>query len=254
MSTLIAFEKADLGYREPVLRGVTLKIRAGDYLGIVGPNGAGKTTLLKAVLGLIRPLAGSVLRPSCNHSIGYVPQRDTIDTLFPLTVLDIVIMGLNHQLGPLRRPGAREKARALEVMEELGIADLADHRYRDLSGGQKQRCVIARALVSRPDILLLDEPTNGMDLPAEQGILALIDHLHSEHHMTILLVSHMLHVVLNHVSRIAIVGDSKVSVFDVTEMTDGGHLSRIYQMPVKLLRVDGRVVPVSGLPGADGKA
>lgn len=253
MSTLISFRNADLGYREPVLRDVTLDICTGDYFGIVGPNGAGKTTLLKAVLGLIRPMAGSVRRPQ-NGSIGYVPQRDTIDTLFPLTVLDIVVMGLYHQLGPIQRPSAREKAKAMDVLSELGIAELADRPYRSLSGGQKQRCVIARALVARPEVLLLDEPTNGMDLPAEQGILALIDHLHSEHHITILLVSHMLHVVLNHVSRIAIVGEGQVSTYGVKEMMDGGHLSRIYQMPVRLLTVDGRVVAVSGTPEADCEA
>jgi len=142
----------------------------------------------------------------------------------------------------------------MDVLSELGIAELADRPYRSLSGGQKPRCVIARALVARPEALLLDEPTNGMDLPAEQGILALIDHLHSEHHITILLVSHMLHVVLNHVSRIAIVGEGQVSTYGVKEMMDGGHLSRIYQMPVRLLTVDGRVVAVSGTPEADCEA
>lgn len=244
MSFLLGFRNADLGYNNIVLRRVNLDVHSGDYLGIVGPNGAGKTTLLKAILGLIRPMAGSVLRPNAEHRIGYVPQRDLIDPLFPLTVRDIVLMGLYDRLSALGRPGRREYEQANTVLDDLGILELADRPYRSLSGGQKQRCIIARALVARPDILLLDEPTNGMDLPSEQSILALIDHLHAQHNITVLLVSHMLHVVLSHARRVAIVGDGTVSVFDVSELLDGEHLSRIYQLNVRVAQLDGMLLPL----------
>lgn len=245
MSVLISFEHAVLGYRQPVLTDVDLEICAGDYLAIVGPNGAGKTTLLKAMLGLIRPMAGSVRTPRSEHRIGYVPQRDTLDTLYPLSVLDIVLMGLYHTLGPVRRPGIAEQRTALKVLDDLGIADLAQRSYRSLSGGQKQRCIIARALVAQPDILLLDEPTNGMDLPAEQSILDLIDHLHDKHALTVLFVSHMLHVVLNHARKLAIVGDGRLTTLNTTERALGDHLSRLYGIAVRVLQVDGSTVVVS---------
>ncbi len=242
MNALISFEHARLGYREPVLDDVCLDVFPGDYLGIVGPNGAGKTTLLRAILGLIRPLAGSVRSPGPEHRIGYVPQRDTLDSLFPLSVLDIVLMGLYHTLGPVRRPGPKERRSAMDVLEDLGIGDLASRSYRSLSGGQKQRCIIARALISKPEVLVLDEPTNGMDLPAEHGIVSLIDHLHAEHSLTVLFVSHMLHVVLNHASRLAIVGDGRVVTLDASTDSLGDQLAAVYGMPVDVHDVRGSVV------------
>jgi len=246
VSVLISFEHAVLGYQQPVLSDVNLDISEGDYLAIVGPNGAGKTTLLKAILGLIRPIAGSVRTPRSEHRIGYVPQRDTIDTFYPLSVLDIVLMGLYHTLGPVRRPGIAERRKAAKVLDDLGIAELERRSYRSLSGGQKQRCIIARALVAEPDILLLDEPTNGMDLPAEQSILDLIDHLRNKHALTVLFVSHMLHVVLNHARKLAIVGDGRLTTLDTTESALGEHLSRLYGIPVRVLQVDGSAVVVCG--------
>lgn len=241
---VIGFAGVSLGYRYPVLRDLTLEVFPGDYLGIVGPNGAGKTTLLKAILGLIRPMAGSVRLPSDAHKIGYVPQRDMIDTMFPLTVLDIVLMGLYHTLSAFGRPGRKERDTAMRVLDELGIADLAGERYGNLSGGQRQRCMIARGLVSQPDILLLDEPTNGMDLPSEHGILQIIRHLHRDHGMTILFVSHMLHVVLNEAHRVAIVGDGNVVVLDQSELLDGSALSRVYGIPVRIVQSEGALLAV----------
>jgi len=251
VTPLIRLDRATLGYGSPVLRDVSLEVRRGDYLGIVGPNGAGKTTLLKAILGVVKPMDGTVEVPRTGHRIGYVPQRDTLDTLFPLSVLDIVLMGLYHEIGPVARPRAKHRAQAMEALGDAGIADLADRSYSSLSGGQKQRAIIARALASRPETLVLDEPTNGMDLPAEESILVLISHLHDEHAITVLFVSHLLHVVINNASRIAIVSDGTVSVLDREAIISGDHLSTLYGIPVRVAQVEGRAFVIPGPAPAD---
>lgn len=244
MTPLIVFERAVLGYGGPVLTNVGFQVNKGDYVGIVGPNGAGKTTLLKAILGVLKPISGTVTVGCERRRIGYVPQRDTLDTLFPLTALDVALMGLYDEIGPVRRPNARHRARAFDALDSIGIADLARRSYASLSGGQKQRVIIARSLVANPETLILDEPTNGMDLPAEQGILSLIDHLHRSHAITVLLVSHLLHVVLNHATRFAIVSDGTVTALDRGEMLGGEHLGAVYGMPVDVREVGGMVFAV----------
>ncbi|NLI00674.1 MAG: ABC transporter ATP-binding protein [Chthonomonadales bacterium] len=252
MEPLIRLADAALGYgKVRVLDGVTLEVYPGDYLGIVGPNGSGKTTLLKAILGLIRPLAGSVQIPSSEHIIGYVPQRDTLDTIFPLTVLDIVLMGLFDTLSPIGRPARRHIARAEQALEAAGIADLRDRHFGSLSGGQKQRTIIARALVADPKVLLLDEPTNGMDLPGETGILSLIRSLHDERNLTVLLVSHLLNTVINHARRIAFVANGRVETLDRSEVIASSKLSDIYGMDVEVTRHDHRylVLPAANEGG-----
>jgi len=247
MEPLIRLADATLGYGSSrVLEGVTLDVYPGDYLGIVGPNGSGKTTLLKSILGLIRPLAGSVQIPSSGHTIGYVPQRDTLDTIYPLTVLDIVLMGLFDTLSPFGRPRREHIERAETALDDAGIAELRDRNFGSLSGGQKQRTIIARAMVADPQVLLLDEPTNGMDLPGEAGILALIRRLHDTRHLTVLLVSHLLNTVINHARRMAFVANGRVETLDRSEVIGSSKLSEIYGMAVEVTRHDNRYLVLAG--------
>jgi len=242
MQKLIAIENADLGYgRRRVLTGINFDIEAGDFLGIVGPNGSGKTTLLKAALGLLMPISGRVTRQSTDLRVGYVPQRESVDTYFPLTVLDIVLMGRFRSLSFAGRPRRSDKDRAQQALEHVGIADLARRSYPNLSGGQKQRTLIARALVGDPQLLILDEPTNGMDLASESAIMQLLGRLHAEG-ISIVMVSHLLHLVVNHAKRVAIVGEGTLREGDVATMITGPSLSDLYQMPVRVERVDGRLV------------
>lgn len=243
MHKLIAFQKVDLGYgRRIVLKGIDFDVQRGDFLGIVGPNGSGKTTLLKAILGLLKPLAGSIAVTSEGLRIGYVPQRETVDTLFPLTVMDIVLMGRYARLGPTSRPGKSDKSTALDAMEHVGITDLANRAYPNLSGGQKQRALIARALVGDPNLLILDEPTNGMDLVSETAIMELVRRLHVEDRITVLMVSHLLNTVASYARRIAIVGEGALREGTVEEMVTTEALSGLYGMPVQVLNLDGRRV------------
>jgi len=241
--TLFLLEEADLGYGgRAVLQGIDFAVAQGDFLGIVGPNGAGKTTLLKAVLGLLRPLRGRVARPRGGLRIGYVPQQETVDTLFPLTVLDIVLMGAYGQLGAIGRPGQRQRDDAERALEHVGIGGLARRRYASLSGGQKQRALIARALAARPELLVLDEPTNGMDLASEQAIMELIRGLHDQDRITVLMVSHLLNTVVNYARRIAIVGEGTLREGSVEEMVTPENLESLYGTKVEVARVAGRLV------------
>jgi len=244
---LIRFEGVELGYgRKRVLSGLSFTLYAGDYLGIVGPNGVGKTTLLKAVLGVLRPQAGRVTRAPGRGggtlTFGYVPQLQTIDEIYPLTALDVVLMGRYRRVGLFRRPGKTDHARSLAALEQVGLADSATLLFRDLSGGQRQRVLMARALAADPDILVLDEPTNGMDPAAERATMDLIDRLHRESGLTVLVVSHLLNVVIAHVSHIAFLGASDFAVLPVAEATAPEHLSRLYGIPIAVGQVNGRRV------------
>src|SRR5690554_7651046 len=171
MDEKLAVQVADLtvAYQEkPVLWDVDLDVPQGVLMAIVGPNGAGKTTMLKAILGLLTPAAGHVSifgRPyrEQRRLVGYVPQRGSVDWDFPTSVLDVVMMGNYGKLGWFRRPGARDRRLALEALEQVGIADLADRQISQLSGGQQQRTFLARALVQDAQLYFMDEPFAAVD-------------------------------------------------------------------------------------------
>jgi ABC-type Mn2+/Zn2+ transport system ATPase subunit len=204
---------------------------------------------LKAVLGMIRPLSGRVARESERIRFGYVPQRETVDLLYPLNVLDIVLMGLYHRLGPFGRPGSSQKERAREALEHVGIADLARRPYGNLSGGQQQRTLIARALVGEPSLLVLDEPNTGMDLVGEAATMELIQRLHLEDGIAVLMVTHHLATVVNYAKRIAVVGDGTLREGTVEEMITSENLSRLYGLPVKVVTTNGHAVVIPQVGG-----
>ncbi|MBI4870313.1 MAG: metal ABC transporter ATP-binding protein [Candidatus Riflebacteria bacterium] len=229
-----------MGYgRRTVLDGVRLSLLRGDYLGMVGPNGSGKTTLLLGMMGVLRPLAGKLERIAPLR-VGYVPQRNALDEVFPLTARDIVRMGL--EMDGMTHADSPDVAL---VLEEVGLAGLGERWYRELSGGQKQRVLLARALVSHPDLLILDEPTNGLDYPAEASIMSLVDGLHSRGR-TIVLVTHHLNLVANHARTLALVGDGRVVTGAREELLTGARLAAIYGTGVRVVEVDGRRVVLPG--------
>lgn len=252
METIITFTNATLGYgRRAVLHNVSFAIARGEYFGLVGPNGTGKTTILRTILGSLRPLSGTVAVGGADATplhFGYVPQRETVESILPHTVEDVVTMGRYRQIGLFRRPGSEDREAVSQSLEHVGIAALRHHLFRDLSGGQKQRTLIARALASRPDVLILDEPTNGMDLTSRLSILQLIDRLHSEDRLTIIMVSHLLDDVANHAHRIAIVERDFFQVGDVDAVLTGTNLSSLYRMPVTVERLRGRTIILAGGP------
>ncbi len=257
---VLEFRDATLGYgRRAVLEHVSFAVPRGAWLGIVGPNGSGKTTLLRAALGLSSPLSGSVVRADGGAlRIGYVPQRARLDPVFPLSVRDVVTMGRYPHLGPLRRPGASDRAAVESACGLVAIQGLLDRPFRDLSGGQQQRTLIARALAAEPDLLVLDEPTNGMDLASERAIVDVLASLHRERGTTILFVTHLLNLVVDEVSALVILQPTK----DGVRLRAGGKdeiltadvLSDIYGVPVDVHALGDRRVILARSSGPDRSA
>jgi zinc transport system ATP-binding protein len=194
------------------LEEVTLQILPGEFLAVIGPNGAGKTTLVKTILGLIEPTEGVVRlfgKPPREVGkdlarVGYVPQVAQIDPRFPIRVFDVVMMGRYGQMGLIRRPGARDRQAARVALERVGLGDLARRPIGQLSAGQRQRVLVARALATEPELLILDEPTTGVDVGSSEGVFQLLDELHRGG-MTVIVVSHDVGVVAQHVSQVACV-------------------------------------------------
>lgn len=248
MPALIELTNAQLGYsrRDIILRDVNLHLAEGEYLGIVGPNGSGKTTLLRTLLGLLRPVSGT-LRVGHNSRlrIGYVPQRETVDTLFPIPVEEIVLMGRYARVGIIRRPGRSDREVARRCLDQVGMLEFAHRSYSELSGGQRQRVLIARALATEPELLVLDEPTHGMDMPSEYGLLKLVKQLHVEQKLAVILVSHLLGSVAEAAERIAIIAGGRIEEGTRAEMLTAERLSRLYGMDVKVHDLNGRcaIVP-----------
>ncbi len=213
---VVEFRGVSAGYGgAPVVEDVNLEIMTGDFVGLLGPSGSGKTTLLRTVLGAVDVLAGHVLingQPANGrrHRAGYVPQLETIDWNFPVTVEEAVMMGrtMSNAWFPWFR--RRERELALDMMERLGIAQLAKRHIRELSGGQQQRVFLARALVSNPELLLLDEPTSGVDIKTRDHVMHL---LHDLNHagVTIILTTHEINAVAVHLPRIVCLNGSIVA-------------------------------------------
>jgi manganese/zinc/iron transport system ATP- binding protein len=169
-------------HRKPVLWDIDLVVPEGKLVGIIGPNGAGKTTLIKAALGLLPLASGKVEvygRPyhEQRHLIGYVPQRESVDWDFPVTVEDVVLMGTYGRLGWIRRPGRSEREIAARCLAQVGMAEFAHRQIRQLSGGQQQRVFLARALAQDARVYFMDEPFAGVDAATEQAIIELLQNL-----------------------------------------------------------------------------
>ncbi|MBP3710812.1 MAG: ATP-binding cassette domain-containing protein [Treponema sp.] len=201
-------ENLALGYESHVVvQNISCTVNAGDYLCIVGENGAGKTTLLKTLLGLQKPLAGAIAKGSDFNlqRIGYLPQQTVIQKDFPATVEEIVRSGCINRMkfAPFYR--VQEKTRATRTMEQLGIAHLAKHSYRELSGGQQQRVLLARALCATQTMLFLDEPTAGLDPTATEDLYALIEQCNKDG-LTVIMITHDMNAAVRYATHILHIG------------------------------------------------
>jgi zinc transport system ATP-binding protein len=223
----------------PVLESVDLTIKKGEFAWIVGPNGGGKTTLLKLILGLLKPSSGSVEvlggRPERTRSrIGYMPQRTDLDRLFPASVLDIVLMGLVTNGYKPGGVNAQDRQAAEEALDEVSLLPQREARFSTLSGGQFQRLLLARALVSQPELLLLDEPTANLDPIVERELHELLKSLSD--HQTIVMVSHDLSIVSDFVREVICV-NRQVAVHQ-TRQVDENLMGDIYGRPLRVVRHD----------------
>ncbi|MFI5048140.1 MAG: metal ABC transporter ATP-binding protein [Acidimicrobiia bacterium] len=206
---------------EPVLAGVSLAVRAGEFAALAGPNGSGKSTLLRILLGLLEPTAGTVsvfggppAELRARWRVGYVPQRLRIAPGLPATVLEVVRTGRLPKQGWWRRARAADREAVDHALESVALTDLRDRRLAELSGGQQQRALIAKALASEPELLVLDEPVAGVDLDAQGLFRDSLVHLVREHGAAVLLVSHELGAVADDLDHAVVLKGSVV--FDGT--------------------------------------
>ncbi|SHI81277.1 zinc transport system ATP-binding protein [Desulfatibacillum alkenivorans DSM 16219] len=237
----IELDGVTFGYtRQPVLNNVRLQVEKGEFASIVGPNGGGKTTLLKLMLGLLKPDAGSITMlgttpEKARLKIGYMPQYSHLDPQFPVTVMDVVLMGRMRK-GAMLWHSKKDRDAAMECLEEVQLSPMAHHMYSALSGGQKQRVLIARALACKPELLLLDEPTSNVDPEVQQSLFDMLQKLNEK--MTILLVSHDLGFVSQVVKSVICV--SRELVVHPTSELNGTLIKEIYGGDCRLVRHDHR--------------
>lgn len=189
------------------LKNINLVVRERDFLAIMGPNGGGKSTLLKAILGLVPVDSGEVkifggIGRKSRRLIGYVPQFSSVDRNFPISVIEVVLLGaLNPGLSFFHKFNRAEKLRALDLLDKVGLADLKDRNISQLSGGEFQKLLIARALMTEPKLLLLDEPTASVDMSSSQDIYSLLGELNKE--ITIVMVTHNVMAISSNVKELA---------------------------------------------------
>jgi zinc transport system ATP-binding protein len=189
-----------------VLEAVDLIVQDKDFLGIIGPNGGGKSTLLKVILGLITPDKGIVKLLGDNpvktrKHVGYVPQYASFNLNFPISVLEVVLMGRMNTVGPLRRYGKKDHDAAQEALKKVKMLEYKDRQISELSGGQRQRVFIARSLVTDPKLLILDEPATGVDFVMQKEFYELLQEL--KQHIAIIMVSHDISAISVYVDKIA---------------------------------------------------
>lgn len=252
---IVSFNDITCGYSNKVVfRNLSLQLFPGQFAGLVGPSGAGKSTLLKVILGSIRPLSGSVSigESSPSHSasaqIGYVPQIETVDWEFPVTVEQVVAMGLYRESGRLPWLGREERRRIQELLNQLGIGSYSRRHIKALSGGEQQRVFLARALIGNPRLLILDEPTSGVDLKTQHAILHLLGELNRKG-VTILLTTHDLNAVARHLPWVICFNQTIIAQGDPDEIFTSAILSRTYDSEMAVVR-QGDVILVDDSPQA----
>jgi ABC-type Mn2+/Zn2+ transport system ATPase subunit len=235
-SAIITFENLSIGYNhEPILSSISLSVNRGNFTAILGSNGSGKSTMLKTVLGLIPAVAGRIVFAASSGAplvFGYVPQTTVLDPLYPFTGFDVALMGAYGRVKPGRFVPSGDRALTRQCLEAAGAHSFAHVRFAELSGGQKQRVLIARALVTRPDILVLDEPTAGVDAAATHAVLEFISKIHREKEITVLLVTHDLPIVREHAQHVIWLHQGKVMHGPVAEMLLPERLASIFEMEV----------------------
>lgn len=216
---------------KPVLNNVDLELPRGMLTAVMGPNGAGKTTLIKAMLGLIPTLTGSIIFPEINGKkpiIGYVPQSESLDRDFPVSVLDVVTMGCYGRLGWIKRPKKEDKDFAVEMLKKTGMAELAHRQIGQLSGGQQQRAFIARALAQKADIYLMDEPFKGVDAATEKAIIELLKELRKDG-KTVVAVHHDLSTVSDYFDWVTLINMRVVANGEVKKVFTDENLNLTYR-------------------------
>jgi zinc/manganese transport system ATP-binding protein len=234
-----------------ILRDVSFRCAAGEFIGLIGSNGAGKTTLLRVILGLVAPTSGTVrvagrARSGRNPLIGYVPQKIGLDPDMPIRARDLVGLGIDgHRFG-IPRPTAKRNALIDEMLAAVDATRFASIRVGNLSGGEQQRIMIAHALISRPKLLLLDEPLANLDIRSEQEVVNLVARVAAEQNVTVLFAAHGMNPLLPVMDRVAYIARGRIAIGTTDEVVTTESLSRLYGRHVDVVRVHNRVLVVAG--------
>jgi manganese/zinc/iron transport system ATP- binding protein len=233
-------------HRKPVLWDVDVQIPRGRLVAVLGPNGAGKSTLLKAMLGLV-PLAsgrvqvfGSTLS-RVRRRVAYVPQRESVDWDFPIDALGVALMGRYGHLGWFRRPGARDREIAMEMLSKVGMSEFANRQISQLSGGQQQRIFLARALTQHADLYLMDEPFAGVDAATERTVVEVLRALRSEG-KTVVAVHHDLQTVREYFDEVVMLNTRLVAAGSVEHAFTKENLHTTYGGRLTLLDAAGEAM------------
>ena len=242
----------DLGRRR-ILDDVTFSVAAGSFTGLIGTNGAGKTTLLRAILGLIAPASGRILlggeeraRSGAHRTVGYVPQKISLEPDMPMRARDLVGLGLDGHRYGLVRPSAARRQAVDRMLEAVNATAFADARVGSLSGGEQQRIMIAHALIGRPELLLLDEPLANLDIRSGQEVVELLDGIAAEQGVAVLLSAHDMNPLLPVMDHLVYLADGRAASGTTEAVVRTEILSELYGHPVEVVRAAGRVLVVSG--------
>lgn len=240
---VIQIEDVVVSYRDSLaLRGISLVVSRGEFIGVIGPNGAGKTTLLTVVNGLAHVLQGRVKvlghdvnargRHELRKQVGYVAQLTNIDRRMPVSAREVVMIGRYGRLGLFQHPSRHDWQLVDEALEMVGMAHLSRRPIGHLSGGEQQRIAIARCLAQEPDIFLLDEPTASLDWKAQTEILELVKRIHRERHLTTLFVTHNFDSLPHAFDRIVLLKDGLITGDGPPDrLISTESLSRLYNLP-----------------------
>jgi manganese/zinc/iron transport system ATP- binding protein len=245
MAPLLDVHDVTVAYhRKPVLWDIDLVLDQPRLVGVVGPNGAGKSTLIKAILGLVPLASGSVEifgKPvsKVRKRIGYVPQRESVDWDFPVTVLDVVLMGVYGNLGWFRWPGRAERELAMECINRVGLTEFANQQIGQLSGGQQQRTFLARALAQQADIYFMDEPMAGVDAATELSVFALLEELRSQG-KPVIVVHHDLRTVPKYFDHVVLLNMRLVASGPTESVFTRANLQKTYGGRLDVLEAAGR--------------
>ena len=228
---------------EPVLTDVSFTLEAGAFCGLIGANGVGKTTLLRTILGFERPSAGQI---TTTGTLGYVPQKLSVDPDMPLRVRDFLRLGLDgHRWGIPLPPSRQTRDKVEAMLAAIGAEGFADQRLGRLSGGQLQRALIGHALIRQPALLLLDEPLASLDPSAAAGIAALLAQV-AALGVTVLASAHDLNPLLGKVDRVVYLANGRAAAGTVEQVVRGAVLSKLYGAHIDVIRVHGRLIVVAG--------
>ena len=252
---VVEFTKVTLGYGgTPAVLDTSLRIEPGAFTGIVGPSGAGKTTILRAMLGGVPRVSGQVRvlgravtpgRPG--PGIGYVPQIQTVDWNFPVTVEEVVLLGRAMRTGPWPWPRRQDRREVAHLLDRLGISGLQRRHIRELSGGQQQRVFLARALIAEPRVLLLDEPTSGVDIKTRDEVLHLLGEINAEG-VTIIITTHELNAVAAHLPDVICVSGRVIAQGHPETVFTPQTLSRTYGAEMQVVRQNGLLLVADAAP------